>query len=91
MTHSVDVNFDKDIDIDIDVDVDLNVDIDFDKNVDVDIKIDADADVSGNIANVSVEAEAYGKDTLVEIDATVLTIENQLSSVYLSIISAVDD
>ena len=87
---TITVDFDKDIKVDIDVDVDLDVKITFDKDVDVDIKIDADANVDGNIANVSVEAEAYGKDTLVEIDATVLTIQDQLSSVYLSIISAVN-
>lgn len=84
-----DVDFYKNIDVEIDVDVKLDVDIDFHKDVDIDVKVDSKAEVEGNIANVSVEAEAYGYDTLVEIDATVLTIEDQLSSAYVSIISAV--
>ena len=83
-------DFEKDLRIDVDVDIDFDTDIDFDKDYDADIKIDADADVKGNIATVVLDAEAVGKDTLVEVDAAVLTIENELSSVTMSIISAVD-
>lgn len=84
-----DVDFDKYIDVDIDVKVDLDVNIDFYKNVDVDIKIESDVDVKGNLTNVSIEAEAYGENSLVEIDMTVLTTD-YLSSAYVSVISAVD-
>ncbi len=84
-----DVDFDKYIDVDIDVKVDLDVNIDFYKDVDVDIKIESDVDVKGNLTNVSIEAEAYGENSLVEIDMTVLTTD-YLSSAYVSVISAVD-
>ena len=85
-----DVDFDKEIDVDIDVVVDLDTDINFDKEYDADIKIYADTDVEGNSATLQVEAEAYGEDTAVEVDAVVLTMEETLSSVYLSVISATD-
>lgn len=84
-----DVDFDKYIDVDIDVKVDLDVNIDFYKDVDVDIKVNSDVDVKGNLTNVSIEAEAYGENSLVEIDMTVLTTD-YLSSAYVSVISAVD-
>ena len=81
--------FEKEIEVDIDVNVDLDVKIEFEKEVDVDIKVDSDVDVKGNLTSVSVDAEAYGNNSLVEIDATVLTTD-YLSSAYLSIIAAVD-
>ncbi len=84
-----DVDFDKEIDVKIDVEVDLDVDINFYKDVDVDIKVDSDVDVKDNLTHVSVEAEAFGDNSLVEIDASVLTTD-YLSSAYLSIIAAVD-
>ena len=83
------VEFDKEIDVDIDVEVDLKWDIEFDKDVDVDIKVDSDVDVKDNLTSVTVEAEAFGDNSLVEIDMAVLTTD-YLSSAAVSVIAAVD-
>jgi hypothetical protein len=87
--HDVDFDFKKDIDVDIDVKVDLEWDIDFYKDVDVDIKVDSDVDVKDNLTSVAVEAEAFGDNSLVEVDISVLTTD-YLSSAAVSVISAVD-
>lgn len=84
-----DVDFDKDVNISVDVDYDSDVDIDFNKDVDIDIKVDVDVDIEGNYASITFDATAYGHDTLVEVDVVVLTIENQLSEVSGTIVSAV--
>lgn len=82
-----DYDFDKDINVDIDTNLSWNTDIDFDKDVDVDIDINAYANVVGNIAQLTLDAEAIGYDSLVEVDASVLTVEYELSSIALSVIS----
>ena len=70
------------------------VDSDFESDIsiesDVDIQIDSDVDVDGNLSQLSLDAEAIGTDTLVEVDSSVLTVEDQLSSVTLSVVSAVE-
>ncbi|NJM72745.1 MAG: hypothetical protein HC862_22835 [Scytonema sp. RU_4_4] len=42
--------------------------------------VKAKADVKGNLASVTFENEAYGKNTDTEVSVTQLTIEGQLSS-----------
>lgn len=79
----VDFDFEKDIDIDIELDVDLDFDIDLDKDVDIDVDIDADAHIDGNITNFTVEAEALGGDTFVEVDVVANSIEDELSSLTI--------
>ena len=89
MTDYLDVDFSKEIDIEVDVDVDLKFDIEFDKDVDVDIKVESDVDIKDNLTQVVVDAEAFGDNSLVEIDLAVLTTD-YLSHASLSVISAVD-
>jgi hypothetical protein len=47
-------------------------------------------DLDGNTALLTVDAEAIGENTLVTVDAFVLTVEDELSQTTVSIISAVD-
>lgn len=82
------VDFEKYIDVEINTTINLEVDIDFYKDFDAHFDVTSYVCVEGNLTNVSVEAEAYGWDTVVEIDAVVLTTD-YLSSAYVSVISAV--
>lgn len=83
-----DVDFDKDIDVKVDFDLDIDSKTDIDKDVKVDVDVDVKTEVDGNLAHLLVDAEAVGKDTFVEVDAIVLTIENELSSIVLDVTSA---
>lgn len=80
-------------DLEIDVDIDLNFDVCVDVNVDIykdiDIYIDSDVDLEGNVAELTLDAQAIGDDTLVEAIVSVLTTDD-LSSISLHVISAVD-
>ncbi len=89
--HDNDFEFDKDLEIDVDIDLDFDVDVDVDVNIEkcIDIEIDSDVDLDGNTAELSLDAQAIGDDTLVEVIAVVLTTED-LSSVTLNVISATD-
>jgi hypothetical protein len=89
MSDYLDVDFSKEIDIEVDVDVDLKFDIEFDKDVDVDIKVESDVDIKGNLAQATIDVEAYGDNSLVEVDMAALTTD-YLSHISLSVISAVD-
>jgi hypothetical protein len=44
---------------------------------------------SGNIATLDVDAVAYGQDTFISVDASILTVENQLSTVTAMAVGAV--
>lgn len=70
--------------------VDSDIDTDFSLETDVDIQVDSDVDVDGNTSMLTLDAEAVGTNTLVETDASVLTVEDQMSSVNLSVVSAAD-
>ncbi len=85
-----DFDYEKDLDIDVDIDVDLSFDPDLDYTSDLNIDYDIDTDLcfEGNSALLNLDVEAIGKDTLVEVSASVLTTEN-LSSVTVSAFSAV--
>jgi hypothetical protein len=86
-------DFDFSKDLDVNVDVDLNFDVDVDVNVDIDkyvnINICSDVDIHGNTAELTLDAEAIGDNTLVESIVSVLTTDD-LSSISLSVLSAVD-
>ena len=86
-----DFEFEKDVDIDVEVELEFDTEVDFDKNFDLDLCIDAKADVDGNIATLTFDVEAIGKDTLAEADVVVLAVENELSMVSGSMVAAVDD
>jgi hypothetical protein len=87
-----DFEFDKDVDIEVDVDLEFDVDVDVDVDIkkEVDIDIDSDVDLDGNTAELSLDAQAIGDNTLVEVIASVLTVDNELSSVTLHVLSATD-
>lgn len=89
--HGNDFDFSKDLDINVDVDIDLDVDVDVDIDKDVNICIDINQDlyIDGNTAELNLDAEAIGDNSLVEVDAVVLTTDHS-SSVVLHVISAVD-
>jgi len=82
------VEFDKELNSDIEVDIDFDTNIDLEKYVDVDIEVDSYVEIEGNLTTVTFDAEAFGYDTLVEVDIAVLTLENELSSAAGSIIAA---
>jgi hypothetical protein len=44
---------------------------------------------SGNIADLTIDAAAYGQDTFISVDASILTVEDQLSTVYGMVYGAV--
>ncbi|WP_017327794.1 hypothetical protein [Synechococcus sp. PCC 7336] len=66
----------------------FDTDITFDKISTTDVLVVADADIDGNITTLTLDAEAIGSDTLVEVDSSVLSIHGELSSLSLSVISA---
>jgi hypothetical protein len=72
--------FDKEVKIDVETeikfDVDVNVDIEKKINVETDVK----TNIEGNTAIVVADVEAIGKDTFVELDTSVLVVEDKLSS-----------
>lgn len=84
------VGFNKNLDSNISTDFEFDVDINIDKDSDVDVNVFSDANVDGNIAEIAFDAEAFGTDTLVDVEVSVLTIEDQLSSVAGYIVSAVN-
>jgi sugar-specific transcriptional regulator TrmB len=83
------VNFDKEIDIEVEAEIELEWDIEFKKDVNVDIKVDSDVDIKDNLTQVNIDAEAFGDNSLVEIDMAVLTTD-YLSHASVSVIAAVD-
>ncbi len=68
---------------------------DYDGNVDIDVNFNKDssiysaADIKGNIATLSFDIEAVGKDTDTEAAFSVLTVEDHLSSIGFEGSSAV--
>ncbi|MEM7725133.1 MAG: hypothetical protein AAF208_02020 [Cyanobacteria bacterium P01_A01_bin.45] len=83
-------NFKKNIASNVKTDVEFDFDSEFDKDVDIDANIDAKANVQGNITNVLFDVEAVGKDTFVEAEVSVLSVENELSSAAGSFTSVVN-
>ena len=85
-----DFDFYKNVESTVTNNVNFNTNIDFYKDKDVYIDVYSDVDINGNLAELVVDAEAIGKDTLVEVESSVLAVEDKLSSVSLSVISAVN-
>jgi len=46
--------------------------------------------IDGNVAAVSIDAQAYGENSYVGVETSVLAVEDQLSTVNFSVITAVD-
>ena len=84
--HDPGFEYSKDLEIDVDIDLDFDVDVDVDVNIDkcVDIDISSDVDLDGNTAELTLDAQAIGYDTLVEAIVTVLTVEDEMSSISLT-------
>jgi hypothetical protein len=90
--HDPGFEFEKDLEIDVDIDLEFDVDVDVDVNIDkcIDVSIYSDVDLDGNTAELSLDAQAIGDNTLVEAIVSVLTVDNELSSITLNVISAAD-
>ncbi|MBX9776167.1 MAG: hypothetical protein K2Y71_17445 [Xanthobacteraceae bacterium] len=87
-----DFEFSKDLEIDVDVDLEFDVDVDVYVDIDKDVSIDicSDVDLDGNTAELTLDAQAIGDDTLVEAIVSVLTVDNEMSSISLHVLSATD-
>lgn len=90
--YSNDYDFSKDLEIDVDINLDFDVDVNVDVSIDkcIDVTVTSDVDLDGNTAELTLDAQAIGDDTLVEAIVSVLTIDNELSSITLNVISATD-
>jgi hypothetical protein len=90
--HDPGFEFEKDLEIDVDVDLEFDVDVDVDVDIEkcVDIDISSDVDLDGNTAELTLDAQAIGDDTLVEAIVSVLTVDNEMSSISLHVLSATD-
>ena len=75
------VNFDSFVEKDVDIDVD--VDIDIDKDVDTDVVID------DNLATAEATADAFGNNTLAEVETAAQTTAFS-SEAFSSAIAATD-
>jgi hypothetical protein len=84
--------FDKELDIEVDVDLDFETDVDVDvyKDVYIDIDVDSDVDLDGNTAELTLDVQALGDNTDVESIVSVLTVDNEMSSISLWAFSATD-
>jgi hypothetical protein len=84
-----DVNLDveKDVDIKVETEIKFDVEVDWDASYEIDECIYFDPTVEDNSAFLAVDAEAFGEDTLVDVAASVLVVEDELSSVTLSVIA----
>jgi hypothetical protein len=87
-----DFDFEKDLEVDVDVELEFesDVDVDVEKDVDIDIKVDSDVDLDGNTAELTLDVQAIGDNTDTEAIVTVLTVDNELSSISLWAFSATD-
>ncbi|MDJ0736806.1 MAG: hypothetical protein QNJ47_22525 [Nostocaceae cyanobacterium] len=83
------VHVDKDIKVEADFKFDVKVDIDIKKDVDIKVDVKSDVDLDDNYAQLTFDAEAIGKKTLVEADVFVLTTNN-MSAVGGLITTATD-
>jgi hypothetical protein len=84
--------FEKELDITVDVDLeyDVDVDVEVDKDIDIDIDVDSNVDLDGNTAELTLDVQAIGDNTDVEAIVSVLTVDNELSSISLWAFSATD-
>jgi hypothetical protein len=75
------------VDFDTDINVDAQTSLTVDKTVDVDVGIVTN--IEGNTAILVADVEAIGKDTFVQLDTSVLVVEDTLSSISVTAIAAV--
>jgi hypothetical protein len=90
--HDNDFEFEKDLDIDVDVELDFDVDVDVkvEKDIDIDIDVKSDVDLDGNTAELTLDVQAIGDNTDVESIVSVLTVDNEMSSISVWAFSATD-
>jgi hypothetical protein len=84
--------FDKELDIEVDVELDFETDVDVDvyKDVYIDIDVKSDVDLDGNTAELTLDVQALGDNTDVQSIVSVLTVDNEMSSISLWAFSATD-
>jgi hypothetical protein len=87
-----DFEFEKDLDIEVEVELEFDVDVDVkvEKDVDIDIDVTSDVDLDGNTAELTLDVQAIGDNTDVEAIVSVLTVDNEMSSISLWAFSATD-
>lgn len=85
----VEFDFDKTVNTNVSTTIKFDTDIYFDKSFHLNGYVNFANHVEGNTANLVVDAEAIGYDTLVEVDASVLTTYDY-SGITLSVVSAVN-
>jgi hypothetical protein len=90
--HDNDFEFEKDLDIDVDVELDFDVDVDVkvEKDIDIDIDVKSDVDLDGNTAELTLDVQAIGDNTDTEAIVSVLTVDNEMSSISVWAFSATD-
>ena len=54
-------DFDTDVSSNVNTNIDFDTDIDFDKDFNVCIDVDSDVDIEGNLATLTLDAEAIGR------------------------------
>ena len=72
--------YDKDLDINVDTDISFDTSVTLDVYKDVVVYTDVYTNVEGNSAFLVADVEAIGYDTFVEVDTSVLAVEDKLSS-----------
>lgn len=83
-----DPNLDKELNSTINTTYNLDANSDIDKDYDANISIVSNTDVTGNSTTIIGDAEAVGTDTVVEIEFSAITLENELSSGFVSVLAA---
>ena len=76
----VDINFVKELNSQVTNAADFDVTADILKNINKDIDVNQDVDLEGNFANLFGDVEAMGEDTLTDMEFSIYTIANELSS-----------
>lgn len=88
----LDLNLTSIADLALDLDVDLGIDINLNANLDtvfVNHVISDFVDLSANTAYLRGSADAFGENTLVNVEFDVVTTDN-LSSISVSVVSVAD-
>jgi hypothetical protein len=68
----IDVEKDFDLDVDVDFDTEVDVKVDIEKDIDIDMNL---CDLDGNGATLSLDVQAIGDDTLVEVVSSILVTD----------------
>lgn len=79
--HDDGIELEASYDFDSDINLDWNSETDISVDLDIDFSIESCVDVEGNVAQGSVDAQAFGDDTMTDFMLAVLTNDDYSSSV----------